>query len=84
MGRDIEFVKRSIRLVKNVNSKIIVIWGAGVSSGRDVIKLISLGVEGPGASKSIFETQEHINILAEMIHALQNEWETQKELNISF
>lgn len=79
VGRDKEFVTQSIKNVKNVDLKIIVICGAGVSSGRDVAELVRLGVEGTGASRAICEAKEPLVILTDMVEALEYEWKMQKK-----
>ncbi|MCP8312281.1 MAG: triose-phosphate isomerase [Candidatus Methylarchaceae archaeon HK02M1] len=75
VGEDREFVIRSIKNVKSIDPEIIVISGAGVSSGRDVTELVRLGVEGTGASRVICEAKEPRSILTEMVKALEDEWE---------
>ncbi|MCP8305227.1 MAG: triose-phosphate isomerase [archaeon] len=74
VGKDKEFVIQSMKNVKKINPKIIIISGAGVSSGRDVAELVRLGVEGTGASRAICEAKEPRSILKEMVDALEDEW----------
>ncbi len=74
VGRDKDFVLQSIKKVKNVNQKVIVICGAGVSSREDVETLVELGVEGTGASRAIFEALDPVRILAEMVKGLDSKW----------
>jgi triosephosphate isomerase len=57
VGRDREFVVQSLKKVKSVDPDILVICGAGVSSGRDIAELVKLGVEGTGASRALFEAR---------------------------
>jgi triosephosphate isomerase len=77
VGRDKEFVLQLIKRVKNVNPKIIVLCGAGVSSRKDVEALVELGVEGTGASRAIFEAEAPARILAEMVEGLESKWRIQ-------
>lgn len=81
VGRDKEFVLQTIKKVKKVNPKIIVICGAGVSSRKDVEGLVELGVEGTGASKAIFEAEAPACILAEMVKGLESKWRIQSRGN---
>jgi triosephosphate isomerase len=74
VGRDKIFITESIKKVKNVDPNIIVVCGAGVSSGSDVTELVRLGVEGTGASRAIFEGKDPGRILQEMVRALEREW----------
>jgi len=78
VGRDKKFVLQSIKKVKNVNPKIIVICGAGVSSRKDVEALVELGVEGTGASRAIFEAKNPASKLSEMVKTLEYEWRIQR------
>ncbi len=78
VGRDKEFVLQSIEKVKNVNPKIIVICGAGVSSREDVETLVELGVEGTGASRAIFEAEDPAYLLAKMVEGLEFKWRAQR------
>lgn len=78
VGRDKEFVTRSIELVKHVDPKIAVICGAGVSSGRDVAELMRLGVEGTGATTAIIEADEPKCILTEIVKTLEYEWKRKR------
>jgi triosephosphate isomerase len=73
VGKDYEFVTKSIRMVKNIDPKIIVICGAGVSSGNDVAELVKLGVDGTGASRVICEAENPFDLLKDMIKALETE-----------
>lgn len=41
-----EVVRNSVRAVKDVNSRIKVLCGAGITSGEDVAKALELGAEG--------------------------------------
>jgi len=79
VGRDREFVVQSVKKVKAVDSGILVICGAGVSSGRDVAELVKLGAEGTGASRAIFEAKDSVGILTEMVRALEYEWRVQRQ-----
>jgi len=79
VGRDKKFVTESIRMVKSIDPKIIVVCGAGVSSGNDVAELVKLGVEGTGASRAICEAKDPLRLLTEMVKALEHEWESQKK-----
>ena len=78
VGRDRKFVLQSIRRVKNVNPKIIVVCGAGVSSREDVEALVELGVDGTGASRAIFEAEDPKSTLSEMVKGLEFGWRIQR------
>ena len=78
VGKDTDFVIRSVMMVKNVDPRILVICGAGVSSGNDVTELVRLGVDGTGASRGIDESKDPRKTLTEMIKALEREWQLRK------
>jgi triosephosphate isomerase len=79
VGKDRDFVLQSIKNVRNINSNIIVICGAGVSSGKDVAELIKLGVDGTGASRAICQAQDPQGLLKEMVKALEHTWKHRSE-----
>jgi triosephosphate isomerase len=76
VGREREFVIRSIKVVKDIDPKIALICGAGISSGKDVMELIRLGVDGTGASRSICESKEPYKLLIEITRAMEDEWQS--------
>ena len=78
VGRDKEFVIQSVKKVKKVDPSIAVVCGGGVSSGRDVLELLKLGVEGTGASRAIFEAKDSVRKLREMIEELENGWKAKR------
>jgi triosephosphate isomerase len=71
---DKDFVIKSVRMVKSVNPKTLLICGGGVASGNDVREMIKLGADGTGASRSIDESNNPRKTLEEMIKALEKEW----------
>jgi triosephosphate isomerase len=79
IGRNKEFVLNTIIKVKNFDSKIIVVFGGGVSSGKDVKELVTLGAEGTGASRAIFEAKDPVGKAKEMVEALESEWNRSKK-----
>lgn len=78
ISEDSDFVVRSVKMVKEIDSSILVICGAGVSSGNDVAELVRLGVDGTGASRGIDESKDPRKVLAEMIKALESGWQLRK------
>ena len=78
VGKDNQYVTQSIRMVKEVDPRIAVICGAGVSSGDDVAELIRLGVDGTGATRAICEAKNPLDLLNEMVEAVEREWQLRK------
>lgn len=66
-----EYVKDSIRTVKEINSEIKVMHGAGISSGEDIKDIIISGSDAAGAASGIFESNTPIKVLEEFISAMK-------------
>ena len=78
IGRDSNFVIQSIKKIKSVDPSILVVFGSGISSGRDVAELVKLGAEGMGASRAIFEAKDPVGMLKEMVKALEYTWKERR------
>jgi triosephosphate isomerase len=79
VGKDREFVVQSVKKVKSVDPDVLVVCGAGVSSGRDVAEVLKLGAEGTGASRAIFEAKDSAGLLTEMAKALDYGWKARRQ-----
>ena len=66
-----DYVKASIEAVHSINPEILVLQGAGISSGEDVYQLIYHGAQATGASSSIAKAKDKEGIVDEMIGAVQ-------------
>ena len=67
---DENYIKKSIKIIKDIDLEIKVMHGAGISSGEDVKDIISLGSDGAGAASGIFESDNPIRVLEELIYAI--------------
>jgi triosephosphate isomerase len=72
---DMAWVKASIESVKSVNPKILVLQGAGISSGKDVYQVIHAGAEATGTSSGVIKAQDRHAMADEMIHAVRQGWD---------
>jgi len=70
-----EYIQKSIEIVKNINPKIHVLQGAGISNGRDVRKVIELGAMATGCSSGIIKAPDPEAMAEEMIYSLRKAWD---------
>ncbi|MBQ2626406.1 MAG: triose-phosphate isomerase [Eubacterium sp.] len=64
---DLEFVKESIRAIKEIDSNILVEQAAGISNGQMVYDLIYAGAEATGAASGICCAPDPCRMLDEMV-----------------
>lgn len=72
---DEETIRVSIQAVKSVNPEILVLPGAGISSGRDVYRVISCGAEATGTTSGIMKAADRPAMVREMLSALREAWD---------
>ncbi|MFW6382174.1 MAG: triose-phosphate isomerase [Bacillota bacterium] len=66
-----DYIKNSIEVVKEINPKIMVMQGAGVSTAEDVKSIINTGADAVGAASGIFQSDNPINVLENLISAMK-------------
>ena len=76
---DLAWVRASIEAVKTVNPKILVLQGAGISSGKDVYQVIYAGAEATGTSSGVVKAQDRSAMVDEMIHAVRQAWDDKQK-----
>lgn len=76
---DLELVLSSIKAVKSINSEILVLHAAGISSGKDVYNVIYAGAEATGSSSGIVKAPDSAAMVDEMIHAVREAWDARKK-----
>lgn len=64
-----EIVTGTIKLVREVNSKVTVLCGAGITNGEDVAAALKLGTEGVLAASGIVKAKDPYRILREFAEA---------------
>ena len=77
MGKasDMEYVRASIVAIKAINPEILVLQGAGISSGEDVRRVISAGAEATGSSSGVVKAADRAAMVDEMIRAVREAWD---------
>ncbi len=65
-----EIVTDSVKEIKNIDKKIKVLVGAGVSNAADVKKSIELGAEGVLLASAFVKSKDPAGLLEEMLKAL--------------
>lgn len=68
---DPEYVKMTIRAVKDICEDILVEQAAGVSSAKEVYDFIFAGCEATGAASGIFKAEDPFAMAEEMIRAVR-------------
>lgn len=78
-GMDMDYVRESIRAIKEINSSILVEQAAGINSGQQVYDLIYEGVEACGAASGICCSSDPIAMVTEMIRMVRVAHDARKE-----
>ncbi len=63
------------QIVWNVNRKIRVLHGAGISCGQDVYDIIAGGAQGTGSTSGIIQAKDPFAMLEEMISSVRAAWD---------
>ena len=72
---DVDYVKKTMEVVRSINPDIHVLQGAGISSGKDVYKVIKAGAIATGSSSGIYKAANPAAMIEEMIHAMRKAWD---------
>lgn len=64
-----EIVLNTVKLVKEVNPKVTVLCGAGISQGEDVAAALRLGTQGVLVASSIVKAKDQYRVLREFAEA---------------
>ncbi len=65
-----EVVSRTVELVKSVDPKIVVLCGAGVSTGDDVEAALKLGTEGVLVASGVVKAKDPYKVLLEFAESI--------------
>jgi triosephosphate isomerase (TIM) len=71
---DQENIRRINELVFGIDPEILVLHGAGISSGQDVYEIIFMGAQATGSTSGIIKAKDPFAMLEEMIHAVREAW----------
>ena len=72
---DESYVTETIRLVHQIDPRIMVLQGAGISNGQDVYKTIRLGAQGTGSTSGIIKAADPAAMAEEMLYNLRLAWD---------
>ena len=72
---DEEYIVKTSAAVKTINPEILVLQGAGISSGADVYRIIKAGAEATGSSSGITKAKDPAAMIEEMIKAVRVAWD---------
>ncbi len=64
-----EVITNSVNRIRQVDTSVKILCGAGVSSSEDVLKALRLGTDGVLVSSSVVKSQDPRKLLLEMAHA---------------
>lgn len=76
---DMSYVMESIRVIKEIDSEILVEQAAGVSSPEQVYDFIYAGAEATGAASGIFAAADPLRMAEEMIAAVRSAWDDRQK-----
>ncbi len=82
-GIDMDYVRESIRAIKEIDSSILVEQAAGISSGQQVYDLIYEGVEACGAASGICCAPDPVAMVTEMIRMVRVAHDARKEKGLA-
>jgi triosephosphate isomerase len=75
----LSWVLSAIAAVKAVDPGILVLQGAGISSGKDVYDVIFAGAEATGSSSAIVKAIDRPAMVNEMIRAVREAWDARNQ-----
>ena len=67
-----EVVSGTVELVKEINSDVVVLCGAGITRGEDVAAALRLGTEGVLVASGVVKAKEPYKVLLEFAEKLTN------------
>ena len=70
-----DYVAESIRAVKEIDPRILVLQAAGIRSGSDVYEVIKAGAEATGSSSGIATAADPESMIDEMVGAVRAAWD---------
>lgn len=68
------YVLETLRTVGEIDPRIMVLQGAGISNGRDVYNTIKLGAQATGSTSGILKADEPYAMVEEMLYELRRAW----------
>jgi triosephosphate isomerase len=68
-----EVVKGTVQLVRNINAEVVILCGAGISSGEDVRAALRLGTQGVLVASGIVKAKDPYAVMFEFAEAIRKE-----------
>lgn len=68
-----DYVRESTAAVKGIDPAILVLQGAGISSGADIARVLSMGADASGATTGIINAPDRRATISDMLTALRAE-----------
>ena len=65
-----DYIRKTNEAIRTVDDKILIMQAAGVSTGEDVRKVLTLGADGTGGTSGIINAPSWKDKLTEMMSAL--------------
>lgn len=72
---DDNYVIDTIKAVREINTDIMVLQGAGISNGQDVYNTIKLGAQATGSTSGILKADDPYAMVEEMLYYLRKAWD---------
>ncbi len=71
----LDYVRKTIEIVREADPGIMVLQGAGISSGEDVYSIIKAGAMATGSTSGIMKAADPAAMVEEMISSLKRAWD---------
>ena len=68
-------MRETIAIVLAINPNIMLLQGAGISSGQDVYDVIRLGAQATGCSSGIAKADDPAAMAEDMIRSVRRAWD---------
>lgn len=72
---DQDAIRKINQIVREIDPKIKVLHGAGISNGRDVYEIIKLGAQATGSTSGIIQAPDPKAMVDEMIRSVRQAWD---------
>jgi triosephosphate isomerase len=80
-GNDAGLVARANQAIWQVDPRIRILHGAGISNARDVYNIIAAGAQAAGSTSGILMAPDPYAMLDEMVHAVRLAWDATHPTN---
>jgi len=74
------YIQKTNEAIKKIDPEILVLQAAGVSSAKDVYRILQLGADGTGCTSGITEADDPEKTLEQMVHAVNQVYQEKLEV----